>query len=363
MTPESERNGGADPPVRGRRPRRPLALCRVLIPLFRVRDEGVPAQRVPRPGGPPHHFRSLPALLALTLILCAPAQPVSLVNSVRRLIAQHDLPAAERVTRDWQARNPPSPELAAALSWLARAALDAGNLDRADAFAAEAGKMVARFTLGQKLDDDPWLPAAEGAAIEVHAQVLAARGERPEAIDYLHAQLKQFNATSLPERIRKNINLLNLEGKPAPPLDPGAAQWLGVQPPSLASLRGHPILLFFWAHWCGDCKAEVAIVANIQRNFAPQGLVVISPTRLYGYVARGEDAPSDQEKLYIEEVRRRYYAALPDMRVPLSAANFIAYGASTTPTLVLIDRSGVVRYYHPGAVAEAELSARIRALR
>jgi hypothetical protein len=106
----------------------------------------------------------------------------------------------------------------------------------------------------------------------------------------------------------------------------------------------------------------VAIIANIQRAFAPRGLVVISPTRLYGYTARGEDAPADQEKRYIEEVRRRYYAALPDMLVPLSAANLIHYGASTTPTLVLIDRAGVVRYYHPGAAAEADLSARIRTL-
>ena len=49
--------------------------------------------------------------------------------------------------------------------------------------------MVSRFLMGQKLDDDPWLPTAQGAAIEVHAQVLAARGERPEAIEYLRAQL------------------------------------------------------------------------------------------------------------------------------------------------------------------------------
>jgi thiol-disulfide isomerase/thioredoxin len=299
--------------------------------------------------------------LAFAAVFFVPAQSVSLINSVRALIAAHDLPGAERLARAWQSRNPPSPELAAALSWLARAALiDAKNPDQADAFATEATKVASRFLIGQKLDDDPWLPTAVGASIEIHAQVLAARGERPEAIAYLKGQLKQYAGTSLPERIRKNINLLDLEGKPAPPLD--LAQWIGAKPPTLASLRGHPVLLFFWAHWCSDCKAEVAIVANMQHTYAPQGLAVIGPTRFYGYVAGGEDAPPAKEKPYIEQVRSRYYTALPDMRIPLSAANFITYGASTTPTLVLIDRAGVVRYYHPGAVPEAELAARIRAL-
>lgn len=301
--------------------------------------------------------------LAFALVVLINAQSPSVINTVRGLIAKHDLPGAERAARAWQASNPASPELAAALSWLARATLEARKLDQADAFAGEAFKMASRFLMGQKLDDDPWLPTAIGASIEVHAQVLAARGERPEAISYLQTQLKQFTGSSLPERIGKNMNLLGLEGKPAPALDLSAAQWLGPKPPSLASLRGHPILLFFWAHWCSDCKAEVAIIANIRRTFAPQGLVVIGPSRLYGYVAGGEDAPAAKEKGYIEEIRRRYYGGLLDMAVPLSPSNFIAYGASTTPTLVLIDRAGVVRYYHPGNASEAELSAKIRALR
>jgi thioredoxin-related protein len=50
------------------------------------------------------------------------------------------------------------------------------------------------------------------------------------------------------------------------------------------------------------------------------------------------------------------------MTVPVSAANFQAYGASTTPTIVLLDGNGIVRFYHPGAVFEAELAGRIEAL-
>jgi len=299
-------------------------------------------------------------IAAVFLVAIGAAGQASIVNAVRARVEQHDLAGAESVARAYQAQVGPKPQLAAAYSWLARGALDAKAWDRADAFAGEAEKMAAQFLTGQKLDDDPWLPTAEGAAIEVHAQVLAARGQRAEAVQYLQAQAKQFAGTSLAERIHKNINLISLEGKRAPALE--VAEWLGARPPALAALRGHPVLLFFWAHWCGDCKGMVAEVAKVRQEFAPQGLAVIGPTRLYGYVGGGVDAPPAQERAYIEQVRTRYYAALSDMPVPVSSANFVAYGASTTPTLVLIDRTGVVRYYHPGAVGEAELAAKIRSV-
>ena len=37
--------------------------------------------------------------------------------------------------------------------------------------------------------------------------------------------------------------------------------------------------------------------------------------------------------------------------------NHTRYGVSTTPTLVLVDRRGIVRLYHPGNMTEEELSA------
>jgi thiol-disulfide isomerase/thioredoxin len=284
----------------------------------------------------------------------------SLVNDVRGLIAQHDFAGAERAVRNYQSQAGATSELAAALSWLARGALDDKKPDLAEAYAAETRKLALELLRTHKLDDDKWLPTALGASIEVHAQALAARGERPEAIAFLHEQRGLFGATSLDERIRKNLNLLALEGKPAPLLEQN--DWLGPRPAPLAALHGHPVLLFFWAHWCPDCKAEAPVLAALKNTYGPKGLVLVGPTRLYGYVARGEEAAPAIEKQYIDQVRHRYYAALADMPVPLSAANFQTYGASTTPTLVLIDRAGVVRFYHPGAASAAELSARIQAI-
>ena len=284
----------------------------------------------------------------------------SLVNDVRGLVAQHDFAGAERAVRAYRDQTGSTSELAAALSWLARGALDARRFDQAESYAAETRKLALDLLGTRRLDSDRWLPTALGASIEVHAQALAAQGERPEAIAFLRQQLGLFGATSLAERIRKNLNLLTLEGKPAPLLE--EKDWLGPKPPSLAALRGHPVLLFFWAHWCPDCQAEAPVLASLRNTYGPQGLVLVGPTRLYGYAAGGQEAAPAAEKQYIDQVRRRYYAALADMPVPLGAANFVAYGASTTPTLILIDRAGVVRFYHPGAASGPELSARIQAM-
>jgi thiol-disulfide isomerase/thioredoxin len=300
------------------------------------------------------------AWVTVSLLAVSAAAQFSLVNNVRALIGLHNMAGADQLARAYQSRIGLTPELAAAISWLARGALDAGKFDQADAYATEARNLTLGLLKNRRLDQDPWLPTALGAAIEVHAQTLAARGERPEAVAFLREQFNLFSTTSVAERIRKNINLMNLEGKPAPPLE--APEWFGPKPPSLASLRGHPILLFFWAHWCPDCKAEAAILDNLKRTFAPKGLVVMAPTRYYGYIGGGADASPDVEKRYIDQVRAQFYAGLSDVPAPLSTANFTTYGASTTPTLVLIDGAGLVRLYHPGAASEAELTARIRAI-
>jgi thiol-disulfide isomerase/thioredoxin len=283
---------------------------------------------------------------------------LSLVNDVRNLIARHDLAGAEKATRAYQQQSGTTPEYAAALSWLGRAALAERQLDQADAFASETRKAALDLMRTRKMDADPWLPTAMGASIEVHALVLAARGERSDAVAFLRQQSAAYSATSIGERIRKNLNLLSLEGKPAPALE--TREWLSGPPSSPPAFRGHPVLMFFWAHWCPDCKAEAPILASLVRTYGPKGLTVVAPTRLYGYVAGGADAPPAVEKKYIESVRQQYYPAMAAVPIPLSTANFLTYGCSTTPTLVLTDAAGIVRYYHPGAASEADLAIQIQ---
>jgi thiol-disulfide isomerase/thioredoxin len=299
--------------------------------------------------------------LALAAILLASGALAGIVDDVRAAIAANDLAGADRQVQAYRQSLGVTAELAAAVGWEARGALAAKKLDLAAKYADDARQMTLPNLRGPRIDREKWLYAI-GTSIEVQAQVMAARGESADAVQFLRGELKTYTGTSQQERIQKNINLLSLEGKPAPALE--TAVWFGPQPPSLASLRGKAVLLFFWAHWCPDCKATVPIIAGLMKKYGPRGLTLIGPTEYYGYVANGMDAPPAVEKPYIEQIRRQFYAPLADMPAPLSNANFARYGASSTPTLVLVNRKGIVIWYHPGAATEPELSAQIeRALK
>jgi len=290
-----------------------------------------------------------------------------LIGDVRAQLAQNSFSAAESELRTYKAQHGVTPEYLEALSWMARGAASMKQWDQAAAYASETRRLseqqLTLSTTKRKLDAEPHLPIALGAAYEVLAQVLAEKdmaekGQPTQAVSLLRSALARYGNTSIRARLQKNLNLLALVGQPAPPLQ--VSQYLGPKPPTLASLKGSPVLLFFWAHWCGDCKAEVPVIARLRQEFASQGLVVVGPTQLYGYAAQGADAAPEQERAYIESVRARCYAGLQDMPVPLSKQNFNAYGASTTPTLVVLNRAGQVAMYHPGALSYDELRSAIQ---
>jgi len=288
------------------------------------------------------------------------AQP-TLVPRVHKLALAGDFAAARLELEQYRTGHGPTPEYIEALSWVGRGELSKGQTAAAEANAAEVRALCETQLKHRKLDAEPHLPIALGAAIEVEAQSLGAENRRDEAVVFLRDELKRWQGTSITLRIQKNVNLLTLEGKPVPLLD--TANGVGsVRPQPLQAHRGHPVLLFLWAHWCPDCKAEVAIVQRLEAAYGRRGLVVVAPTQHYGYIAGGEEASPAAETKYIGEVFAKYYAGLGKVEAPLSEENFRRFGVSTTPTMVLVDGRGIVRLYNPGALTYEALAAKIEPL-
>jgi len=296
--------------------------------------------------------RQIPVILLLSTLSVA-----GIVEDVRTSLSQNNPAAAESQLHVYELEHGKTPEYLEALSWMARAALASSQLDHAADLAKQTESLTRQQLAHKSLDSDPHLAAALGAALEVEAQVLNAQGHHTEAVALLRRSIATYGKTSINSRLQKNLNLLSLVGQAAPPLQ--LTQYFGPKPASLAQLKGSPVLLFFWAHWCPDCKIEGPIIAKLLSEFGPKGLMVVAPTQFYGYAARGEDASPKDELAYAQRVWQIYYSALQGCPVPVSQANFNLYGASTTPTLVLLDRQGRVSLYHPGALPYADLRSAI----
>ncbi len=116
----------------------------------------------------------------------------------------------------------------------------------------------------------------------------------------------------------------------------------------LASYRGHPVVLNFWASWCLPCRAEAPTVQRVWDKYRDQGVVFL------GVNNSDNDTAA---RAYLQE----YAVTYPNVR---DNAGEVAplYHADSLPTTVLIDRDGRIVARHVGAVQEGWLAARIEDL-
>jgi thiol-disulfide isomerase/thioredoxin len=282
------------------------------------------------------------------------------VAYVQMALQQGDLDSASALVAQYRRIYGDTPEALEALSWVARGELAAGRIEEASKQVEEIQRGCETALATRKLDAEPHLPLALGAAYELEAEILSKQHQRAEAVQLLASALRKWRGTSIADRLQKNLNLMTLEGKPVPLLQ--EPEWIGPKPATMAALRGKVVLLFFWAHWCADCKAEAPIIAQLASEFSGRGLVVIAPTRRYGYTADDEHADAAKETAFIDRVYAQYYSMIPNAGVPLDERNFERFGVSTTPTIVLVNKRGMVKLYHPGVMEEAPLRAMIERL-
>jgi thiol-disulfide isomerase/thioredoxin len=315
-----------------------------------------------------HMKRTISGLiLSLIVVATAAAQtpapaaappPKTIVNLVRDAIAEGDFRKAEQLARADMKALGRTPLAIEAFSWLGRGTLAAKQYDVAMTYAARAYEMVEEQLKTRQLDAESHLPIALGAAIEVQALALAGQGKRSEAIMTLQREIEHYKGTSIIMRLNKNMNLLSLEGQSA--LAWASPEWLGPKPPDAAELRGKPVVLFLWAHWCGDCKTQGPILDALVNKYRNSGIVVIAPTQRFGYAEKRRTVGPAEELKYIEKVRDEFYPWMKTVSAPVSDDVYLKYGVSTTPTYVMIDRDGKVSSYLPGQPTSDELEVLIK---
>lgn len=293
---------------------------------------------------------SFSLLLVFTLFLL-PVRAGDLVRSVRSKLSAGDLLSGAAAAEDYKRNHGVDAEYLDAVAWLARGAEMLKQPELAARYVAEVRNEIK--------EEKPDFISPLGAVIEVEGRLIAAKTGRAAAVRFLEGELNKAQNPFLQSRIRKNINLLSLEGKPALPV--AAPNFVNARPPALEALRGKPVLLFFWANWCGDCKAQADSLGRIWAKYRERGLVIIAPTRFYGTV---DDKPAtpEQEKARIEKVWKEFYGGLEGVPIPIDTETMVRYGVSATPTFALVDKKGVVRFYTPTRLSEEEMERRIKEL-
>lgn len=138
-------------------------------------------------------------------------------------------------------------------------------------------------------------------------------------------------------------------GSTKAPVDADGTFVIGDGPSFAALVKGHVVVVDFWATWCEPCRESIPKVIDYARRVAPSGVVVVGV-----HVGDGhEDARRFAAEAGID------YPLFADPEYRLSGA----FGASRVPTVVVLGRNGevVARAAHVDATIEAAVASAIAA--
>ncbi|WP_028220149.1 TlpA family protein disulfide reductase [Paraburkholderia oxyphila] len=113
---------------------------------------------------------------------------------------------------------------------------------------------------------------------------------------------------------------------------------------SLSIYKGHPIVVNFWASWCGPCVEEMPELSALQREYAKKGIQ---------FVGLGVDSAANI-KTFLQKVPVDYPIYIAGFG-GADVARAFGNAAGGLPYTVVIDANGTVRATKLGQIKMDEL--------
>ncbi len=118
----------------------------------------------------------------------------------------------------------------------------------------------------------------------------------------------------------------------------------------LSQFRSKPVLLNFWATWCGPCQDEMPLLQRAATQYGGAGLTVLA--------VNYQQTDANGMRAFLRRVGARFPAVYdPNGRIAA------AYGVSIgLPVSIFIDRSGTVEFIQVGQMSDAILQQHLHSI-